>query len=152
VGAGTVLNAAQLDQAVNAGAQFIVSPGSTPALLDRAAETGTWLIPGVATASEVLLALERGLTLLKLFPAAALGGPAAVKALAGPFPDVRFVPTGGISAANLADYLSLPAVSAVGGSWMVPRSAIARQDFATVERLAAEANQLAKDILARKES
>ncbi|MDR1442430.1 MAG: bifunctional 4-hydroxy-2-oxoglutarate aldolase/2-dehydro-3-deoxy-phosphogluconate aldolase [Bifidobacteriaceae bacterium] len=151
VGAGTVLSVAELDQAVAAGAQFIVSPGTSPALLDRAAELGVWAIPGAVTASEVLQVLERGLNQIKFFPAAAAGGPPVIKALSGPFSAARFIPTGGIGPANLAEYLNLPSVAAVGGSWMVPRQAIAARDFGAIRGLVGEAAALAAQIRQGKE-
>ncbi|HSF27398.1 MAG TPA: bifunctional 4-hydroxy-2-oxoglutarate aldolase/2-dehydro-3-deoxy-phosphogluconate aldolase, partial [Actinomycetes bacterium] len=120
VGAGTVITAEQIEQAVAAGARFIVSPGLSRAVVRRAAELDVPVFPGVATASEVMAALDEGVSTVKFLPAETSGGVAAVKALAGPFPQVRFVPTGGIKAANALDYLALPAVVAVGGSWMVP--------------------------------
>jgi 2-dehydro-3-deoxyphosphogluconate aldolase/(4S)-4-hydroxy-2-oxoglutarate aldolase len=143
VGAGTVLTPAQVDEAVDAGARFVVSPGFSRAVVDRCAERGVLALPGAATATEVMAALEAGLTTVKFFPAETAGGAAAVKALAAPFGGVRFVPTGGIGPANLADYLAIGAVAAVGGSWMVPRQAIADGDFAAVSALAAEAVALA---------
>ena len=104
------------------------------------------VIPGVATATEVIAALDQGLDLLKFFPAEAAGGVALLRALRGPFPDVRFVPTGGISAANAAAYLALPSVAAVGGSWMVAPELIAARDYAAVTRLAREAATLAAEV------
>lgn len=118
VGAGTVCDLAQLQAARDAGALFAVSPGSTPELL--AAGEG-YLLPGVATPSEIMVARAAGYRLLKFFPAAAWGGPAILAALAGPFPDVRFVPTGGIDSSSAQAYLRLPNVVAVGGSWLLPR-------------------------------
>ncbi|MDR1394357.1 MAG: bifunctional 4-hydroxy-2-oxoglutarate aldolase/2-dehydro-3-deoxy-phosphogluconate aldolase [Bifidobacteriaceae bacterium] len=150
VGAGTVLNPDQLDQALDAGAEFIVSPGSSPALMERAASRQAWLIPGAATASEILQVLEWGMTEIKFFPAAASGGKELLKALAAPFRQVHFIPTGGIGPANLAQYLSLSCVSAVGGSWMVPRRAITEGDFAGIKRLVSQAAGLAAGIVAEK--
>ena len=103
------------------------------------------MIPGVATATEVIAALDYGLEVLKLFPAEAVGGVATLKALAGPFPEVRFVPTGGIGPANLASYLALPSVAAVGGSWMVAPELVAAGDFDAIERLTADAVALAAE-------
>ena len=120
VGAGTVLNTADYDQAVKAGAQFTVSPGLTESLLAHARSHTIPLIPGVVSASEIMVALAYGYECLKFFPAEASGGVAVLKALGGPFPQVRFCPSGGISAANAKDYLELPNVSAVSGSWMMP--------------------------------
>jgi 2-dehydro-3-deoxyphosphogluconate aldolase/(4S)-4-hydroxy-2-oxoglutarate aldolase len=139
VGAGTVVRPEQVDLAVDAGARFVVTPGFSPAVADRCAELGIPVVPGVATATEVIAALEHGLDLLKLFPAEASGGIPLLRALRGPFPDVRFVPTGGVSAANAADYLAVPSVAAVGGSWMVAPVLIRAGDFAAVTRLTAEA-------------
>jgi 2-dehydro-3-deoxyphosphogluconate aldolase/(4S)-4-hydroxy-2-oxoglutarate aldolase len=118
VGAGTVVSASQVDEALAAGARFLVSPGATPQLLDALQSSGVPFLPGVATASEIVALLERGITHAKLFPAAVVGGIAALQAFAGPFPQVRFCPTGGITAANAPDYLAQPNVACVGGSWM----------------------------------
>ncbi|MGY1590785.1 bifunctional 4-hydroxy-2-oxoglutarate aldolase/2-dehydro-3-deoxy-phosphogluconate aldolase [Geodermatophilus sp. SYSU D00708] len=139
VGAGTVLTPAQVDRAVAAGARYVVSPGLSRAVVERCAEHGVPALPGVVTATEVQAALELGVTAVKFFPAGTSGGARAVAALAAPFGEVRFVPTGGIGPADLADYLRLDAVVAVGGSWMVPRDRIAAGDLATVTRLTAEA-------------
>ncbi len=124
VGAGTVLNNSHYDQVVKAGAQFAVSPGLTEALLHHARNQTIPLIPGVASASEIMMALAQGYECLKFFPAEASGGVAVLKAFGGPFPQVRFCPSGGITAANAQDYLALPNVSAVSGSWMVPDAVI----------------------------
>ena len=118
VGAGTVLNADQLDAAVEAGSEFIVTPGLTPQLLDAGVAAEVPLIPGVATASEVMAALQAELSTFKFFPAATSGGPAAIKALSAPFADAQFCPTGGISQSNMLDYLALDSVLCVGGSWL----------------------------------
>ena len=130
VGAGTVLTAAQVDQAVAAGARYVVSPGTRRAVVERCAEHGVPALPGAVTATEVQAALELGLDTVKFFPAGTSGGAAAIKALAAPFGDMRFVPTGGIGPANLADYLAVPTVAAVGGSWMVPPDRVAAHDRA----------------------
>ena len=139
VGAGTVVRPEQVDVAVEAGAQFIVSPGFSDEVVRRCAALDVPVLPGVATATEVMAALEHGLSVLKLFPAEALGGIPTLKALGGPFPDVRFVPTGGVSADNLAAYLAVPSVAAVGGSWMVAPDLVAAGDFDAIERLTADA-------------
>jgi 2-dehydro-3-deoxyphosphogluconate aldolase/(4S)-4-hydroxy-2-oxoglutarate aldolase len=139
VGAGTVVTPAQVDRAAAAGARFIVSPGLSPAVVRRAQALGLPAWPGVATPSDVMAALDLGLQTVKLFPAGLLGGVQAVRALAGPFPDLRLIPTGGIGPADLAGYLGLRSVVAVGGSWMVSPSLLAARDFATVTRLCAEA-------------
>ena len=139
LGAGTVLTPAQVDQAVAAGAGYVVSPGLSRAVVERCAEHGVLALPGAVTATEVQAALELGLTAVKFFPAGTSGGARAIAALAAPFAGVRFVPTGGIGPADLADYLCTDAVVAVGGSWMVPRDRIRSGDFETVRRLTAEA-------------
>jgi 2-dehydro-3-deoxyphosphogluconate aldolase/(4S)-4-hydroxy-2-oxoglutarate aldolase len=142
-GAGTVLTPGQVDQAVAAGARFVVSPGFSRPVVERCLELGVTPLPGAVTATEVQAALELGLTTLKFFPAETSGGAPAIKALAGPFPDLRFVPTGGIGPQNLASYLALKSVAAVGGSWMVPRDKVAAQAFADIEQLTREAVALA---------
>jgi len=139
VGAGTVLTVEQVDQAVAAGAQFVVSPGLSRAVVERCQEHGVLALPGAITATEVQAALELGLSTVKFFPAGTSGGPAAIKALAAPFSGVRFVPTGGVSPKNLAQYLAIPAVAAVGGSWMVPRDLVTAGDFAGIQALTADA-------------
>lgn len=137
IGAGTVVDPGQAKQAADAGAQFLVSPGSTPRLLEEMADTGLPFLPGVATVSEVLALLERGITQMKLFPAEAVGGRALLKAVASPVPAARFCPTGGITPATAPDYLALPNVGCVGGSWLTPPDVIARRDWATVRDLGA---------------
>ncbi|MHB1288751.1 bifunctional 4-hydroxy-2-oxoglutarate aldolase/2-dehydro-3-deoxy-phosphogluconate aldolase [Georgenia sp.] len=144
VGAGTVLTVEQVDQAVAAGATYVVSPGLSRAVVERCQEHGVLALPGAVTATEIQAALELGLTTVKFFPAGTSGGPAAIKALAAPFGGVRFVPTGGVGPANLLDYLDIPAVAAVGGSWRVPQKLIREGDFAGVTRLSAEAMALAR--------
>lgn len=139
VGAGTVLTPDQVDLAVDAGARFLVSPGFSAASVARAGERGVPIVPGTVTPSEVMAALAAGLTTLKFFPASNYGGAGTLQAFASVFGGVRFVPTGGVSAGNLGDYLALPNVPAVGGSWMVPADAIDAGDFAAVQRLSAEA-------------
>jgi 2-dehydro-3-deoxyphosphogluconate aldolase/(4S)-4-hydroxy-2-oxoglutarate aldolase len=133
VGAGTVTTARQIDDAVLAGARFLVSPGATPDLLDGRQAARLPFLPGTATASDVVALIERGITHAKLFPAEVVGGVSALKAFAGPFPQMRFCPTGGIKAANAPDYLKQPNVVCVGGSWMVSG------DDERVEALATEA-------------
>jgi 2-dehydro-3-deoxyphosphogluconate aldolase/(4S)-4-hydroxy-2-oxoglutarate aldolase len=142
VGAGTVVRPEQVDLAVEAGARFIVMPGLSPRVVERCRELDVLVIPGVATATEVISALDHGLDLLKLFPAQVAGGVALLRSLQGPFPGVRWIPTGGVSASNAASYLALPSVAAVGGSWMVAPELIAARDFPTVTRLAREAVHL----------
>ena len=125
VGAGTVVEPDQVDAARSAGAAFVVSPGYDPDVVGRAAALGVPAVPGVATATEVQRARRAGYRLLKLFPAGAAGGTALLVGLAGPFPDVQFVPTGGIGEAELGEYLALPSVAGVGGSWCVPAALVA---------------------------
>ena len=139
VGAGTVLTAAQVDIARDSGASFLVSPGFGPAVVRRAAAVGLPMLPGACTATEIQAALEAGIDVVKLFPAEAAGGIPYLKALAGPFEGVRFVPTGGIDAGNLAAYLAVPAVLACGGSWLVKKEWIAAGDFAAITAAAREA-------------
>ncbi|MCM0640571.1 bifunctional 4-hydroxy-2-oxoglutarate aldolase/2-dehydro-3-deoxy-phosphogluconate aldolase [Cellulomonas wangsupingiae] len=144
VGAGTVLTPAQVDQAVAAGASYVVSPGLSRAVVERCQEHGVLALPGAVTATEIQAALELGLTTVKFFPAGTSGGPKAIAALAAPFGGLRFVPTGGVSAANLHEYLAVPAVVAVGGSWMVSKELVRAGDFAEVTRLTAEAVALTR--------
>jgi 2-dehydro-3-deoxyphosphogluconate aldolase / (4S)-4-hydroxy-2-oxoglutarate aldolase len=139
VGAGSVLRPEQVDLAVSAGARFIVSPGFSPAVVQACSEQGVPVIPGVATATEISAALEAGVATVKLFPAEQLGGIAMIDMLHGPFPDVRFMPTGGIGPEQLPAYLAHPAVVAVGGSWMASRALIRAERFAEITRLAAGA-------------
>jgi 2-dehydro-3-deoxyphosphogluconate aldolase/(4S)-4-hydroxy-2-oxoglutarate aldolase len=146
VGAGTVLTPEQVDAAVAAGAAYVVSPGLSRAVVERCAQHGVIPLPGAVTATEVQAALEFGLSTVKFFPAGTSGGPKAIAALAGPFAGVRFVPTGGVGPANLGEYLALPSVAAVGGSWMVPRDRIRAGDFAAVRALAADAVALAASL------
>jgi 2-dehydro-3-deoxyphosphogluconate aldolase/(4S)-4-hydroxy-2-oxoglutarate aldolase len=143
VGAGTVLTVAQVDQAVAAGARFVVSPGLSRAVVERCGEHGVLALPGAVTATEVQAALELGVSTVKFFPAGTSGGPAAIKALAAPFGAVSFVPTGGVGPGNLAEYLAIPAVAAVGGSWMVPRDRVNAGDFAGIQQRTAGAVALA---------
>jgi 2-dehydro-3-deoxyphosphogluconate aldolase/(4S)-4-hydroxy-2-oxoglutarate aldolase len=142
VGAGTVLSAAQYRDAAAAGSRFVVSPGATDAVLGAAAASTVPLLPGAATASEVMRLLEQGYRLLKFFPAAAAGGVAYLKALAAPLPEARFCPTGGIDAASAKDYLSLSNVVCVGGSWVAPAAAVAAGDWQEITRLARAAAAL----------
>ncbi|WP_077489052.1 bifunctional 4-hydroxy-2-oxoglutarate aldolase/2-dehydro-3-deoxy-phosphogluconate aldolase [Sinomonas mesophila] len=142
LGAGTVLTPRQAKAAADAGAQFLVSPGATPALLDGAAEAGVPLLPGVATVSEALQALEHGITALKFFPAGPAGGPEYLAALAAPLAGVTFCPTGGISVATAPDYLALPNVACVGGSWLTPRDAVAAREWGRIAELARRAAAL----------
>ncbi|MER6438453.1 bifunctional 4-hydroxy-2-oxoglutarate aldolase/2-dehydro-3-deoxy-phosphogluconate aldolase [Streptomyces sp. NPDC001185] len=139
VGAGTVLTPAQVADTVAAGARFLVSPGWTDGLLDAMRASGVPFLPGVSTASEVVALLERGVREMKFFPAQAAGGTAYLRSLAGPLPQARFCPTGGITADSAGEYLALPNVGCVGGTWMVPGDAIAAKDWGRIESLAADA-------------
>jgi 2-dehydro-3-deoxyphosphogluconate aldolase/(4S)-4-hydroxy-2-oxoglutarate aldolase len=142
VGAGTVRSAADAKAAANAGAKFAVSPGYTSAVGQACRDQGLSLLPGVATGSEIMMAQEDGYTALKFFPALQAGGSAMLKAWGGPFFDVRFCPTGGVTPQNASEFLSLPNVACVGGSWLVPADALAQGDWARIEKLAREARQI----------
>lgn len=142
VGAGTLRNVADAEAALDAGACFGVSPGYRGELGHACRNLGLPLLPGVASASEVMAAGDGGYDFLKFFPAAAAGGITMLKALAGPFPDVVFCPTGGIGPDNAAQYLALPNVKVCGGSWLTPADAVASGDWARITRLAREASQL----------
>jgi len=142
VGAGTVHSPADAAAAVKAGARFAVSPGYTPAVGQACKDLGLPLLPGVATGSEIMMAQEDGYTELKFFPAMQAGGPAMLKAWGGPFFDVKFCPTGGVTPGNASEFLSLSNVACVGGSWLVPADALAQGDWARIEQLAREASQL----------
>jgi 2-dehydro-3-deoxyphosphogluconate aldolase/(4S)-4-hydroxy-2-oxoglutarate aldolase len=148
VGAGSVRTADQVDLAVAGGARFIVSPGLSEAVVLRCQSLDIPIVPGIATATELMRALDLGVEIVKLFPAGVIGGPSAVRDLSAPFPSVRFVPTGGVDRVNLVDYLSLPSVIAVGGSWMVARDLIANARFDEIRQLAAEAASLASEVAA----
>ncbi|MGW0633262.1 bifunctional 4-hydroxy-2-oxoglutarate aldolase/2-dehydro-3-deoxy-phosphogluconate aldolase [Streptomyces sp. NPDC002758] len=139
VGAGTVLTPQQVTDSVVAGARFLVSPGWTDALLESMRASGVPFLPGVSTTSEVVALLERGVREMKFFPAQAAGGTAYLKCLAGPLPQARFCPTGGIGPHNAPEYLSLPNVGCVGGTWMLPADAVAARDWGRIETLAREA-------------
>ena len=142
VGAGTVLNARQLDQAHQAGARFAVSPGCTPDLARAALAEGLPFLPGVQTVSEAMVLAEKGFSLLKFFPADIAGGVGWLKAVAAPLAGLRFCPTGGIGPDTAPVYLSLANVACIGGSWVAPKVAVAAQDWTQIERLAAAAAKL----------
>ncbi|MFT3721352.1 bifunctional 4-hydroxy-2-oxoglutarate aldolase/2-dehydro-3-deoxy-phosphogluconate aldolase [Pseudorhodoferax sp.] len=142
VGAGTLRSAADVRAAVQAGARFGVSPGYTPKVGQACRDAGLPLLPGVATGSEVMMALEDGFDALKFFPAMQAGGTGMLKAWQGPFADVKFCPTGGVSAANAPELLALANVACVGGSWLVPNDALASGDWGRIETLARAASQL----------
>ena len=144
VGAGTVRSAADAKAAANAGAKFAVSPGYTSAVGQACRDQGLSLLPGVATGSEIMMAQEDGYTALKFFPAMQAGGSAMLKAWGGPFFDVRFCPTGGVTPQNASEFLSLPNVACVGGSWLVPADALAQGDWARIETLASAARQITR--------
>jgi 2-dehydro-3-deoxyphosphogluconate aldolase/(4S)-4-hydroxy-2-oxoglutarate aldolase len=143
VGAGTVVRPDQVDLAYAAGAHFVVTPGFSARVVDRCRELDLTVIPGVATATELMAAVDHGCGLVKFFPAQLSGGVAMIRALQGPFSEVRFIPTGGIDATNAAEYLAVRSVAAVGGSWMVASELLRKRDFAGIARLAAEAVQIA---------
>lgn len=142
VGAGTVRSAADAQAAALAGSRFAVSPGYTRAVGKACHELGLPLLPGVATGSEIMMAQEDGYTELKFFPAMQAGGPAMLKAWSGPFGDVKFCPTGGVSAGNAKEFLALPNVVCVGGSWLTPADAVAAGDWTRITQLAMEAVKL----------
>lgn len=142
VGAGTVRNGADVQAAQAAGARFAVSPGLSPTVAAACRDRRLILLPGVATASEVMLASEQGFRFLKFFPAGAAGGAAMLKAWAGPFADIAFCPTGGVTVASAPDYLALANVKVVGGSWLTPPDAFASEDWPRITRLAQEASAL----------
>jgi len=139
IGAGTVLNPEQLAEVTAAGAQFAISPGLTESLLQAANAGSIPLIPGISTVSELMLGLDAGLREFKFFPAEANGGVKALQAIAGPFPQVRFCPTGGITPNNYRDYLALKSVLCIGGSWLVPADALESGDYARITQLAKDA-------------
>jgi 2-dehydro-3-deoxyphosphogluconate aldolase/(4S)-4-hydroxy-2-oxoglutarate aldolase len=143
-GAGTVLDAAQYEQAVDAGSQFIVSPGTTLELLDYAKTSSVPMLPGAATASEVMALREEGYKVLKFFPAEQAGGASYLKSLSSPLADMMFCPTGGVNLKNANDYLSLPNVVCVGGSWVAPKALVDAGDWDGITKLASEAFELAK--------
>jgi 2-dehydro-3-deoxyphosphogluconate aldolase/(4S)-4-hydroxy-2-oxoglutarate aldolase len=142
VGAGTVVTPADARIARAAGAEFAVSPGATDTLLDACEHDDLPLLPGAATASEAMALLARGYDMLKFFPAEPAGGAAALKAMGGPLPQIAFCPTGGVSAANAPDYLALPTVPCVGGSWVAPGPLVAAGDWSAIRALAEEASRL----------
>jgi len=142
VGVGTIATPAQLEASIAAGAQFGVSPGTTPTLLKAIVESRLPFFPGVATTTEVMQVLEGGLTVMKFFPAVAAGGIKMLESFRGPFPQVRFCPTGGINAQNAPDFFKLPNVVCVGGSWLTPKDLIAAGNWAEITRLAKEAAAL----------
>lgn len=143
VGAGTVLNSDQASRVIDAGARFVVTPGFSLSVVRHCQARGVPVFPGIATSTELMMALDAGIDTVKFFPAERLGGLGTLKALAQPFRMVKFIPTGGISAANVGDYLAHPSVPAAGGSWMVSASLISDGRFGEIEKLTAEAVALA---------
>ena len=141
VGAGTVIDPEGVERAVDAGARFIVSPGLDEAVVTRCRELDVLALPGVATASEVQHAMRLGLRAVKLFPAGVIGGAKLIAAFGGPFPDMQFMPSGGVSLASAPEYLALPSVSLVSGSWMVSRELIANQQFGEIERISRQTTE-----------
>jgi 2-dehydro-3-deoxyphosphogluconate aldolase / (4S)-4-hydroxy-2-oxoglutarate aldolase len=146
VGAGTVLDPATVDRAIDNGAEFIVAPGFSPGVVARAAERGVAMLPGAVTPTEIEMALAAGHRLVKFFPAEAAGGVSYIRAVSAPYRDVRFVPTGGVTTANLAEYLSVPAVTACGGTWIAPSDAIGAHRWDEISRAAAEAVATARGV------
>jgi 2-dehydro-3-deoxyphosphogluconate aldolase / (4S)-4-hydroxy-2-oxoglutarate aldolase len=144
VGAGTIINTQTLQQALDAGSEFIVSPGVTDSLLDAALDSGIPILPGVVTPSEVMRLLEKGITAMKFFPAEAAGGIPMLKSLGGPLPQVTFCPTGGVTPKNAPDYLALNNVACVGGSWMAPADLVDAQNWTEITRRSLEASGLKK--------
>ncbi|WP_105189885.1 bifunctional 4-hydroxy-2-oxoglutarate aldolase/2-dehydro-3-deoxy-phosphogluconate aldolase [Pseudoalteromonas sp. T1lg48] len=142
VGTGTVIDKATFEASINAGADFMVSPGVNDELLALASQSDTPFLPGAATPSEVMRLAERGFSFLKFFPAAAAGGTAMLKSIGGPLPGVKFCPTGGISLASAPEYLALDNVVCVGGTWMLDKTLIANKDWQAIEELARQASQL----------
>jgi 2-dehydro-3-deoxyphosphogluconate aldolase/(4S)-4-hydroxy-2-oxoglutarate aldolase len=142
VGAGTIMSPDDVVAAKDAGALFGVSPGSTPAILDKAEEVGLPMLPGAVTATEIMALLARGYTMLKFFPAEASGGASALGAFSGPIPQATFCPTGGVSLTNVRTYLRLPNTLCVGGSWVAPADMIASEDWHGIETLARDAAAL----------
>lgn len=148
VGAGTVLTRAQVDAAIEAGATFIVSPGLNPDTLDYALGKGALMMPGISDASGVEAALARSIDTVKFFPAEPAGGLPYIKALAGPYADVKFMPTGGINLSNLGSYLSCPSILACGGTWMVSESLIAEERWDEITAICQDAVKIIKDVRA----
>jgi 2-dehydro-3-deoxyphosphogluconate aldolase/(4S)-4-hydroxy-2-oxoglutarate aldolase len=143
VGAGTVLNIDNVNRAMDCGAKFIVSPGLNPKVVDYCVKNNIPITPGVATPTEIEMAMDHGLTVAKFFPADALGGVKTLKAISAPYSMMKFMPTGGITEANLGDYLKLPCVLACGGSWMVAKELVSKGEFAKVTELTRAAVKLA---------
>jgi len=150
LGAGTVLTAEQVDVAINAGAEYIVSPGTNPAVVDHCLAKGVTIFPGVCTPTEIELALAKGVDVLKFFPAEPMGGVKFLQAICAPYKHVRFIPTGGVDAKNIGHYLALPQVIACGGSWMVKPEWLDAGEFGKVKMMASEAVGLVRELRAKK--
>ena len=146
VGAGTVINLEQLHDAIDAGAQFIVCPGTDEAIIAEATKLGVPITPGVVTPSEIMVGLKYGIRVFKFFPAETFGGLKTIKALCGPFPQIKIIPTGGISQANAADYFKNPKIVAVGGSWMITKDMVVNGDFDAITEKSKAATDLFKEI------
>ena len=146
VGAGTVINLEQLHDAIDAGAQFIVCPGTDEAIIAEATKLGVPITPGVVTPSEIMVGLKYGIKVFKFFPAETFGGLKTIKALCGPFPQIKIIPTGGISQANAADYFKNPKIVAVGGSWMITKDMVVNGDFDAITEKSKAATDLFKEI------
>ncbi len=144
VGAGTVLTTEQADRAIDAGAEFIVAPGLNPKVVKHVLDKGYPMSPGIATATEIEAALDLGLTFVKFFPAEANGGLPMIKALAGPYTNVKYMPTGGVNAKNLADYLSYDKIVCCGGTWVVKKDLVSEGKFSEIEKMAKEAADIVK--------
>lgn len=144
VGAGTVLTTEQADRAIDAGAEFIVAPGLNPKVVKHVLDKGYPMSPGIATATEIEAALDLGLTFVKFFPAEANGGLPMIKALAGPYTNVKYMPTGGVSAKNLADYLAYDKIVCCGGTWMVKKDLVSEGKFSEIEKMSKEAADIVK--------
>ena len=144
VGAGTVLTTEQADRAIDAGAEFIVAPGLNPKVVKHVLDKGYPMSPGIATATEIEAALDLGLTFVRFFPAEANGGLPMIKALAGPYTNVKYMPTGGVSAKNLAEYLAYDKIVCCGGTWMVKKDLVAAGNFAEIEKMSKEAADIVK--------
>ena len=137
VGVGTVINEKNLEDVAEIGVDFAVSPGFTPNLIKKSQELGVELLPGVASPSEVMMGMELGLSCFKLFPAVAVGGLPLLKSIGGPLPQVTFCPTGGLTIDTFTDFLALPNVGCVGGTWLVPKDAVAKKDWQVITDIAA---------------
>ena len=146
LGAGTVLSTAQAQIALDAGAEFLVSPGTNPAVVDFCIANNLTIFPGVCTPTEIEMNLAKGLSVMKFFPAEPAGGIKFLKAICAPYKDVRFIPTGGIDTKNIGDYLALPQVVACGGSWMVKPELMKENNFAEIKRLSVEAVKLVENL------